>query len=268
MDLIAATFYGLIQGLTEFLPVSSSGHLALLPHWLGIEDPGVVFDLSMHVGTALSIALYFRKDIVGLSKELFSCVKERSFNRQEGARALNMTFATLITVIGVLLLKDLAKDFGRSPTSIAFNLIVFGLFMLVSDKVMKDEETGQMERTQWIKAGAIGLFQALAIFPGVSRSGATLTISRFLNLGRDEASRFSFLLSLPLIVAGFIYKFPEFLKGGESFDIGLCLIGMGISFITGLVTIHYFLKFIKKAGLLPFALYRVVMAFVVWKSLA
>ncbi len=268
MDSTSALLYGIIQGLTEFLPVSSSGHLALLPHWLEIKDPGVVFDLAMHVGTALSIGLYFYKDILALSKELLVILKERKLQRAQGAQALNMLVATIVTVIFVLLLKDLAKDYGRNPTSIAFNLIVFGLFMLVSDKIMKDRETGDMNRTQWLKSSAIGLFQALAIFPGVSRSGSTLTISRFLGLGREEASRFSFLLSLPIIVAGFIYKLPALQEHGARFEISMAIWGMFISFITGLLTIHFFLKFIKRAGLLPFALYRMILAIIVWKLLS
>lgn len=268
MDNTSAFLYGIIQGLTEFLPVSSSGHLALMPYWLEIKDPGVVFDLAMHVGTALSIGLYFYRDILKLLKELITIALERKIQRQDGAQALNMVVATFVTVVGVLFLKDLARDYGRNPSSIAFNLIVFGLFMLVSDKIMADRETGDMNKTQWLKASAIGLFQALAIFPGVSRSGSTLTISRFLGLGREEASRFSFLLSLPIIVAGFIYKLPALSSDKAPFDMTIALLGMFISFVTGLITIHFFLKFIKRAGLLPFALYRVVLAFIVWKVLA
>lgn len=264
MNELAAITYGLIQGLTEFLPVSSSGHLALLPHFLKIEDPGVFFDLAMHVGTALSILLYFQKEVRHLIKQALNVLIRPSTYSSE-AYVLNMILATITTVIWVFLLKGFAEDYGRDPNIIAINLIVFGLIMIVADKFFVDLETGMMEKPQLGRASLIGFFQALAIFPGVSRSGSTLTISRFLGLGREEATRFSFLLSLPLIFGGFLYKLPN--ASTESFQLIPCLIGVIISFITGLVTIHFFLKFIKKIGLMSFGIYRFILAGVIFSLL-
>ncbi len=258
MDWSSATIYGILQGLTEFLPVSSSGHLALLPHVLSIKDPGVVFDLAMHVGTAFSIIIYFFKDIKELLRALIALIKGRP--EAKSYYALNMVVATIVTFILVLLLKGLAKEFGRTPQMIAFNLALFGLLMFLTDVFFKDHDRPQMNEWQKGKVIFIGLFQALAIFPGVSRSGSTLTISRALGLGREEATRFSFLLSLPIILAGFLYKLPVLIEGGEPFSLSMCFMGIGVSFVVGLVTIHYFLKFIKRMGLWLFSLYRLILA--------
>ena len=256
-----AVIYGLIQGLTEFLPVSSSGHLALLPHFLDFKDPGVFFDLAMHLGTALSITLYFYRDILALLKQVLDFIKNpKEVNKS--AHSLNMIIATITTVFFIFLLKGFSEQFGREPKIMAINLALFGIIMLVADKAFKDIETGQMQLLQKKKSFLIGMFQAMAVFPGVSRSGATLTISRVLGLGREEASRFSFLLSLPIIFAGFIYKLPKAM--GENLDISSCLLGIAISFLTGLVTIHFFLKFIKKMGLFAFGIYRIILGSVLF----
>jgi len=260
MDSLSAAIYGIIQGLTEFLPVSSSGHLALLPHFLEIKDPGVLFDLSMHVGTAFSIILYFNRDILLLLGQLLKIIKTRNLKLNEGQYVLNMLFSTGISFIFVLLLKGFSEAYARAPQYIALNLFIFGILMWAADYFTKNFSTGKMEKSALKEAGLIGFFQALAIFPGVSRSGATLTISRFLGLGREEATRYSFLLSLPIILAGFFYKLPKMFNGENSFDLGLCLIGMFISFVTGLITIHFFLKIIKKVGFGIFALYRVILS--------
>lgn len=258
MDFFSAGIYGVLQGLTEFLPVSSSGHLALLPHILNIKDPGVIFDLAMHVGTALSIICYFYKDIKSLLVALLAHIKgspsERSYY------ALNMVIATVVTFTFVLLLKGFAFKYGRTPKMIAMNLGLFGLLMFLADVFFKDHESKMMNKIQGGRAFLIGFFQALAIFPGVSRSGSTLTISRAVGLGREESTRFSFLLSLPIIMAGFVYKMPALIQGQEPFSLSACALGILISFGVGLVTIHYFLKFIKKMGLWLFSLYRLILA--------
>jgi len=267
MEGISSLIYGIIQGVTEFLPVSSSGHLALLPHFLGIHDPGVAFDLAMHVGTALAVAVYFNRQLL----LIFAQVKDLSLGllREKklptsSAWSINMIFATFITVVFIFILKPLAEDFGRQPLSMVFTLSLFGIFMFFSDTFKKDSDEKLMEVFQWKKSFFIGLFQAFAIFPGVSRSGSTLTISRQLGLGREEATRFSFLLSLPIIFAGFIYKLPQIFKGNTPFDLYSMIVGIVVSFLVGLLTIHFFLKFIKKIGLAYFSFYRILLAIVVY----
>ena len=235
--------YGLIQGLTEFFPVSSSGHLALLPHFLNIADPGLLFDLSMHVGTALAVIIYFRKDFLELVRAPFSPYMK------------NLIVATVTTFGLVLIIKNIASEYGRTPQMIAWNLIIFGILLFVADKFSRKDQSLTLKKSM-----LIGLLQAVAIFPGVSRSGATLLMGRFMGLPRENAARFSFLLSVPVIVGGIVFKLPQFYKGNFTFEIVSCLSGIVISFVVGLSAIHFFLKIFVKVGMGVFCLYRIVLA--------
>ena len=243
MSFLEIFCYGLIQGLTEFFPVSSSGHLALLPHFLNISDPGLLFDLSMHGGTALAVIIYFRKDFWNLLRAPFS------------PYMLHLTLATVITFGVVLAIKSMAYGYGRTPWLIAVNLIVFGILLYVSDRFSPADKQLSLKA-----AVLIGLGQAVAIFPGVSRSGSTLLMGRFMGLPRESAARFSFLLSVPVIVGGIVFKLPHFFEDNLAFELSSCLWGVLISFVVGLSAIHFFLKIFVKSGLGVFCLYRIVLA--------
>ncbi|MBG07779.1 MAG: undecaprenyl-diphosphatase [Halobacteriovoraceae bacterium] len=264
MDILQATFYGIIQGLTEFLPISSSGHLALLPKFLKIKDPGVAFDLTMHVGTALAVILYFRKELkVLIGDTVWTVLGKKEKLTSRSLLPLYMIASTMTTLLLVVALKGFVESWGaRAPKIIAFNLAFFGLLMFWADfKGSKGSMELMIEKDQWKKALLIGFFQGFAIFPGVSRSGATLTISRFLGLERDEASRYSFLLSLPIILGGFFLKLPELLGSqGQGISIAACLWGTLMAFIMGLLSIHFFLKLIQNLGLGVYAIYRILLA--------
>lgn len=254
-----AIFYGLIQGITEFLPISSSGHLALIPYFFDLKDPGVVFDLTMHLGTALAILVYFKKDV----QKLFVGAL-RIFNSKDSSTekyfALNFIIATIASVVLILALKDFALEHGRSSQFIAFNLIFFGIILFFSDR--KKPLPISMETSSRNKISLlVGLSQALAIFPGVSRSGITITSGRFCGLSRLEASRFSFLLSLPIIFASFAYKLKGLVGEGQGFDSDVThmLIGVTVSFLIGILTIHYFLKFLARVGLGVYTIYRIAL---------
>lgn len=257
-----AALYGLIQGVTEFLPISSSGHLALIPHFTDLKDPGVLFDLVMHLGTALAITVYFKKDIINLIGGAFDIVKRRDTPYR--FFAINFIIATIASVICILIIKDYALDYGRSSQFIAFNLIFFGVLMFIAD--LKRPWDISMETSDRKKISLIvGISQALAIFPGVSRSGITITAGRFSGLSRLEASRFSFLLSLPIIFASIAYKGKEIMGGGELGDASVIhmVIGVVVSFIIGVVTIHYFLKFLARVGLGIYTIYRVILGVII-----
>lgn len=260
MTWLEAAIYGVVQGITEFLPVSSSGHLALLPHYLKIEDPGVAFDLAMHVGTALAVFVYFFKDI----KEIILSAFGSGAEKEKGRNWLfNIILSTGLTFILAYALKDVAEVYGRGAVMISSNLVLFGALMWFFDHRGTREETHFMtSKVDYKRSLLIGLFQGLAVFPGVSRSGGTLTISRFLGLSRLEATRYSFLLSLPVIGAGFLYKLPEVFGEGASFSLISLLVGLVLSFVVGLATIHYFLKFVSNMGLWVFSIYRFVLAVV------
>jgi undecaprenyl-diphosphatase len=260
MNIYHVLFYGIIQGVAEFLPISSSAHLALLPQFLKIEDPGVTFDLMMHIGTAFAVIIYFRKDLLkylGCYKSFFKfkepCSQETFFLR-------HIALATIMTFILVLPLKNIAETTGRNPLFISFNLMIFGLFMWIADRKVDASEKVFESKHHFLKALLIGLSQGIAVFPGVSRSGATMGTARFLGLGREEASRFSFLLSLPIIIAGAVVKIPSILNGTVQFQITDCLLGIGFSFVFGFLTIFAFMKLIKKIGLGYFTLYRFVLS--------
>ena len=243
MDIIDILCYGLIQGLTEFFPVSSSGHLALLPHFLDIPDPGLLFDLSMHGGTALAVMIYFKKDFWDLLRAPFS------------PYTVYLGLATVTTFGIVLLIKNFAESYGRMPDLIAFNLVFFGILLFLADKFSPRDKSFSPQ-----SAMLIGLFQAFAIFPGVSRSGSTILMGRFLGLSRENAARFSFLLSVPIIIGGIIFKLPEFYREQVAFDLSSCLTGVAVSFLVGLGAIHFFLKIFVNMGIGIFCLYRIILA--------
>ena len=257
MDLGWAVVYGIIQGLTEFLPISSSGHLALLPKFFEVQDPGVVFDLVMHVGTAFAVLIYFRKDIYALCLEAWHFI--RRDKEHQSHFAINFITATLTSVVMILLIKDLAFTYGRTSTFIAINLIVFGILMWLGDRTQHDS-VDLVKHRDLKRSILIGVAQSMAVFPGVSRSGATLTAARFVKMERQDAGRFSFLLSLPIILASVAYKLPAIIKGEAISESPLIIItGVLVSFVCGLVTIHFFLKLIAKAGLGVYAIYRVLL---------
>ena len=257
MSIIWAFIYGIIQGATEFLPVSSSGHLALLPYFFEINDPGIIFDLLMHLGTAIAVILYFHKEIKRLAQESFYLLVKR--NLTETVFLQNFLLSTFFSFCLILLIKGVALEFGRSSLFIGVNFIVFGILMYLADK--RVPKGLDLTKKRGLKeAILIGLSQSLAIFPGVSRSGITLTTSRFLGMDRLEAGRFSFLLSLPIILGSIVFKLPDILSGNATYvSTDIIIVGILSSFVVGLLTIHFFLKLIGKIGLVYFSLYRVLL---------
>jgi len=251
-----ALLYGFIQGVTEFLPVSSSGHLALVPYFAQLEDPGVIFDLLMHLGTAIAVILYFKKEVARLISEGMSLVFKRDLKNTIFCQ--NFLSATFFSFLLILIIKNFALSFGRDPALIGFNFIFFGVLMYFADRKVGGEL--DLTKTSNIKKSIyIGISQSLAIFPGVSRSGITLTTARLLGMNRLEASRFSFLLSLPVILGSIVFKIPEIINGSATnVSLSVILIGIVSSFVFGIVTIHFFLKLISRVGLGYFSLYRVI----------
>lgn len=256
MSDLLAFIYGFIQGITEFLPISSSGHLALLPHFFHIDDPGVFFDLAMHIGTALAITCYFYKDIFDLLKILPELFTKRHCYTKKHYFLMNMIIAVGATGILFIFLKSLSEHYARNPKLIAINLILFGVILFISD--FFSQENDKLESQGSWKIGLfIGLVQTLAIFPGVSRSGITMTMARFFKVSRFDASRFSFLLALPPIYAGVILKYQEL--DHIVFSWKHLFIGTGVSFVVAIMTIHFFLKWINQIGLKIFLLYRLIL---------
>jgi len=263
MTFFEAIVYGIIQGLSEFLPVSSSGHLALLPHVMKIQDPGVVFDLMMHLGTALAVIVYFRKDIYRYAQTFTPSLANFSIGGEDRWFVRNFIFSTFVSVIFIVLLIPIAK-MARNPWIIISNLSIFGALLWFADwKNSKNNSLlhrPMINGLQWKMAGLIGLSQALAIFPGVSRSGITLTMALILGINRKEAGSYSFLLSLPIIFAGIFKEVPDILKNPDHSSLLVLLTGILTSFIVGWATIHFFMKLIGKIQLRYFTFYRWILA--------
>lgn len=262
MTFLEALIYGIIQGLSEFLPVSSSGHLALLPHVMKIEDPGVVFDLMMHFGTALAVITYFRHDIFRYVRTFSPDLVNFKRGTPDQWFVRNFILATFCSVLAIVLLMPLSK-IARSPVIIIINLTLFGLILWWADRKNRSRqnhvEAPFTQRMDWKFAIFIGLAQAIAIFPGVSRSGITLSAALLLGLKRKDAGSFSFLMSLPIIIAGILKEVPE-LVSADPDRISILVTGIGASFFVGWVTIHFFMKLIQKIHLGWFTAYRVAIA--------
>jgi undecaprenyl-diphosphatase len=267
MDVLTALIYGIIQGISEFLPVSSSGHLALLPYFMTIDDPGVVFDLCMHLGTALAVIVYFRERIKRMCVNLIPALKDLKSTEPELIFLRHFILATVMSVIVILILKPFAEH-ARSPWLIAFNQAFFGSVLWLADYWQRGHERKDVHYFQtsshWKAVLFVGAAQALAIFPGVSRSGITLTAAYFLGVNRSQAGTFSFLLSLPIILAGVLVEVPHLAQaiGAGELDLGVLTVGMVTSFFVGYATIHYFMKLIARVHLGWFTGYRLALALV------
>jgi len=254
-----ALVLGLLQGLGEFLPISSSAHLALAPWLLHWPDPGLAFDVALHFGTLVAVLWYFRREWVSLARAAWQIVTTRKIVTIEQRRALYVIIATIPGGIFGLLLEKKAETTLRNPALIATALIIMGVILWVVDRVRP--EARDMNQLRASDAIWIGLAQAFALIPGVSRSGATITAGRGLGLDRNGAAAFSFLLSMPIIAAAAILKVPHVLR--ESGLSTPLLVGVLASAVSGWIAISALLKYVSRHSYGAFALYRVVVGAIV-----
>jgi undecaprenyl-diphosphatase len=258
MSIITSIIYGFIQGVAEFLPISSSAHLALLPRMLNVSDPGQFFDLSLHLGTGLSILVFFYREILLILKDFFYFITFQKAKLSPTYFLMkNLLVGTIATFFMVILLKKFGPNDLRSVSLMAFNTIFFGIVMGITDYFSKKEKKEIMGMDQKKKSLFIGLCQGLAMIPGVSRLGATMTMSRVFGISRTESAKYSFLLSLPVVFGGFLIELKD-LPAGQEFYFFPILIGGIISFIMGLITLNLFMKWVEKIGLVPFSVYRIL----------
>ncbi len=260
MDIFQIIVLALVQGLTEFLPISSSAHLILVPvltHW---QDQGLAFDVAVHVGTLTAVVLYFRKEIANMIVEWFG-----SFKGGQTADS-KLAWAVIIGTIPVgivgLLFKDYISENLRTPLVIAVTTIVFGILLGYADKTGKrnSDEYGMT----WLQIVIIGCAQAIALIPGTSRSGITITAALMLGLKPQAAARFSFLLSIPVIVLAGGMETLDYLKVASLSDANDLIIGAVISAVSAYACIHFFLKLLEKIGMMPFVIYRLVLGMVLF----
>jgi len=247
----------LVQGLTEFLPISSSAHLILVPVLSNWSDQGLAFDVVMHLGTLTAVIWYFRKDVTRLTIDWTqSCVKKRTVG--ESRLAWIVIIATIPVGAAGLLFNDFVDNALRSPIIIAWATIGFGLLLGLSDYVGKNKTQYAETKLSWKNGIIIGFAQALALIPGTSRSGITMTAGLFAGLTRQGAARFSFLLSIPTILMAGGYKTLKLIQEGNGVDWFSLGLGYFLSAVSAYVCIHYFLKMLERIGMTPFVIYRVV----------
>jgi len=256
MDTLQTVLLALLQGLTEFLPISSSAHLILLPRLLGWSDQGLAFDVAVHVGTLLAVALYFRHDVQRLfAAWLRSCLERRM--SADARLAWLVLLGTVPVAVAGLLLHDVIETYLRSPLVIALTTIGFGILLGLADwrgRQSRSEIALTVSDVIWI-----GLAQALALVPGTSRSGITMTAALALGLTRSAAARFSFLLSIPVILMAGGFESLKLVQQLEPVDWGSILLGTAIAAASAYLCIHFFMRLIERVGMLPFVIYRLLL---------
>jgi undecaprenyl-diphosphatase len=259
MNFFYAIFLGLLQGATEFLPISSSGHLALVESFLGIEEGGLAFDVALHLGTLLGVIIYFRRD---LTMMFIALVKPQVLGKdalKQKLLAFYICLGTLPAVLAGYLLKDAAETVFRAPILIAGTLAGAGLLLLLADKWGKHLRS--LKNIGLADVSVIGLSQALALMPGVSRSGITMTAGLMMGFNRMSAARFSFLLSVPIILGAGIYNLPAIIRqGSEPGQLGFYLTGFLAAAASGYLVIAFLLRFVQSHSFAVFAYYRFVLA--------
>jgi len=263
MSTLEIIILALLQGLTEFLPISSSAHLILPSQILGWQDQGLAFDVAVHVGTLLAVMLYFRKEVGAMAVAWLGTVgagPEKGRDSFDGKLAWWILFATIPAGLFGLLGKDFIEEHLRSALVIAATTLLFGFLLGFADiKAGKRTAHKPMEKLGIKGAMLIGLAQAIALIPGTSRSGITMTIGLMLGLSRDNAARFSFLLSIPAIAMAGSYLTLKLVLSTEGVDWVAMGLGSLIAFISAYACIHYFLILLDKLGMMPFVIYRLIL---------
>ena len=245
----------IVQGVTEFLPISSSGHLILVPQVMHWQDQGLVVDVMTHVGTLFAILIYFWRDVgrlIGGTLELF-----KGRMTPEGKLAIYIALATIPAIAFGLFLKEFEfGDLERNVAVVAWNTILYGILMLIADMVGPQERS--IKDMTLGSALIIGVAQALALIPGTSRSGVTMTAGRFLGFTRPDAARFSFLLGIPAIAGAGILTVGDALASGEPItkEAIYCAV---LTFFAGLAAIAFLMALVKRVSFLPYVLYRMVL---------
>lgn len=258
MSILEAILLGLVQGLTEFIPVSSSGHLILAHELFGTTDSTLIFDVALHIGTLLALIIFFWHDLLKLAKNLI-------VNNQDGKLARIIALATLPAALAGYLLSDWIDDTLRKPSTVVVTMIVMGLLMLVVEKY--SEKKRKISDVNLSDGVSVGLAQALALIPGVSRSGATITAGMMRGLTRADAARFSFLMAVPITLGAIAGSLLGAESGELSGQTSIFIVGIVASLISGLLAIRFLLKFLGSNKLSVFAYYRIALALIVFITL-
>jgi undecaprenyl-diphosphatase len=256
LDLLHIALLAVVQGLTEFLPISSSAHLILVPLLLNWRDQGLAFDVAVHVGSLIAVVFYLRREVGQMLKAWFQSLPGSESSR-DSRLAWWIILGTIPAVIIGFVFKGLIESELRSPWVIAITTIVFGLLLWLADR---SPTKSRSEHDLGLKdVLVIGFFQAIALIPGTSRSGITITAGLLLGMNRRSAARFSFLLSMPLIFAGGSLQTLDLLQSSLTIDWMALILAVVLSAVSAGLCIHYFLKLIDGIGMLPFVIYRLLL---------
>ncbi|NIP29394.1 MAG: undecaprenyl-diphosphatase UppP [Candidatus Dadabacteria bacterium] len=257
MEILRSLILGIVQGITEFLPISSTAHLIIVPWLFSWEDKGLVYSVALHFGSLFAVLFYFRKDLHNIVNGFFECVSNRSFkNSVHGKTGLYLIIGTIPALIFGFLFEGYASGMFRDPVYVAILLFVFGLLLYFSENRSKKEKG--MDDINLVDCLFFGVAQSIAIFPGVSRAGVTITGGLLRNYKRDEAAKFSFLLGIPTIIGAIILEFRHIEYGliiTPSFFVGV--IG---SFVSAFLVIKFLLLYLKTGTFTPFIIYRILIS--------
>jgi undecaprenyl-diphosphatase len=258
MNALHAAVLGTLQGLTEVLPISSSAHLILIPHFLRWPESGLTFDVALHLGTFIAIALYFWRDILEMGGHFFSVILGKGMHSPADRLPFYILAGTIPAALaGKTLEGPIEEIFRKSPAIIAAFLIIFGLLLAFADTT--GAKRWKMDRITFKVAVIIGLAQCLALIPGVSRSGITITAALLLGFNRESSARFSFLLSLPIVAGAAILKVGHLVKTGiPANEVAPLLIGVSTSALFGYLSVAFLLKLVQRKSLYPFVWYRLL----------
>jgi undecaprenyl-diphosphatase len=262
IDYFQAFWLAFLQGLTEFLPISSSGHLVLVPKLLGWPDQGLAFDVAVHVGSLIAVLSYFRRDLCRIGIDWFRSLlgaPPTPYSRL----AWSIAFATVMVGIAGIFMEPIINLWLRNPIPVAIATIVFGLFLGWADYAGSKNRT--IDQITWRDVLMIGSAQVLALIPGTSRSGITITTGLAMGLNREAAARFSFLMAVPVIALAGVWQGRTLLNQADSVQWGVVIFATGVSALVAYACIHWFLGFLRRFSLMIFVIYRIFLGgFLLW----
>lgn len=265
MSALEAIVLGVLQGVTEFLPISSTAHLLFFPEFVGWEDPGAAFTAVTQIGTLAAVVIYFRHELAGITTAWLRSLRDPAARAEPDAKlGWYIVIGTIPIVVFGAIFADQVETGARSLSLVAATMIALGLLLLLSEKLATHERPLRSVGAR--DAVLIGLAQAVALVPGVSRSGATLTAGLFLGFEREAAARYSFLLSIPSVFASGAYELYSLIDDSTAIEVGLgpLLLGTAVAFVTGYATIAWLLSFLQTHTTLPFVIYRVALGALVF----
>jgi undecaprenyl-diphosphatase len=257
MSWIQVVVLAVVQGLTEFLPISSSGHLVLVPSIFDWADQGLVFDIAVHFGSLVAVCVYFRTDIMKLIGGGLAAIGG-DMTSGSSRLAIGLALGTVPAAVAGLMFAGWIETHLRSPLVVVATLAAYGVLLALADRF--GAQNRDISSVKIRDAIVIGLAQALALVPGTSRSGVTITAAMAMGLKRQDAARFSFLLSVPVILLATLYKGTSMLMGDEAIAWGTLAVAALISAIVAYLSIEFFMRFVNAIGLIPFAIYRLILA--------